>query len=118
SLVLLVFLAFFRKQIFGQNKQVAFLFLLMLSSVFSTFIFHQYGLMILALPFALVPILVRVFFDGRTALFTYLMIILHCSFFMPDRLEFILLQLIPGIGTLFVVAEMRRRQQILNSAVL
>jgi putative nucleotidyltransferase with HDIG domain len=118
SMVLLVFLAFFRKQIFGQNKQVSFLFLLMLGSVFSTFIFYKYGLMIMALPFALVPILVRVFFDGRTALFTHLMILLHCSLFMPDRLEFILLQLLPGIGTLFVVAEMRRRQQILNAAAL
>ena len=117
-MVLLVFLAFFRKQIFGQNKQVAFLFLLMLASVYCSFFFHKYGLMLFALPFALVPILVRVFFDGRTALFTYLMILLLCSFFMPDRLEFILLQLIPGIGTLFVVAEMRRRQQILNAAVL
>jgi len=118
SMVLLVFLAFFRKAIFGQNKQVAFLFLLMLCSIFCTFFFHKYGLMIFALPYALVPILVRVFFDGRTALFTYLMILLLCSFFMPDRLEFILLQLIPGIGTLFVVAEMRRRQQILNAAAL
>lgn len=117
-MVLLVFLAFFRKPIFGQNKQVAFLFLLMLVSVFSTHVFHKYGLMVFALPYALVPILVRVFFDGRTALFTYLIILLHCSFFMPDRLEFILLQLIPGIGTLFVVAEMRRRQQILNAAVM
>lgn len=118
SMVLLVFLAFFRKPIFGQNKQVAFLFLLMLASVFSTYMFHKYGLMILALPYALVPILIRVFFDGRTALFTYLIILLSCSFFMPDRLEFILLQLIPGIGTLFVVAEMRRRQQILNAAAI
>ncbi len=117
-MVLLVFLAFFRKPIFGQNKQVAFLFLLMLVSVYSTYIFHKYGLMVLALPYALVPILVRVFFDGRTALFTYLMILLNCCFFMPDRLEFLLLQLIPGIGTLFVVAEMRRRQQILNAAVM
>ncbi|WP_317896687.1 HD family phosphohydrolase [Aurantibacillus circumpalustris] len=118
SMVLLVFLAFFRKQIFGQNKQVAFLFLLMLGSVYFSFFFHKYGLMLFALPFALVPIMVRVFFDGRTALFTYLMILLLCSFFMADRLEFILLQLIPGIGTLFVVAEMRRRQQILNAALL
>jgi len=116
SMVLLVFLAFFRKPIFGQNKQVAFLILLMLGSVFSTFVFYTYGLMVYALPFALVPILVRVFFDARTALFTHLMVILQCSLFMPDRFEFIILQLIPGIGTLFVVAEMRRRQQILNAA--
>jgi hypothetical protein len=118
GMILLVFLAFFRKVIFGQNKQVFFLFMLMLGSVFSTYVFYKYGLMMLALPFTLVPILVRVFFDGRTALFTHLMVLLPCSMFMPDKLEFILLQLIPGICTLFVVAEMRKRQQILNAALL
>jgi cyclic-di-AMP phosphodiesterase PgpH len=118
TMVLLVFLAFFRKPIFGQNTQVAFILLLLLASVFAASMFHKYGLMVLALPFAIVPILVRVFFDGRTALFTYLMVVLHCSFFMPDKLEFILLQLVPGICTLFAVAEMRKRQQILNAAAL
>jgi cyclic-di-AMP phosphodiesterase PgpH len=118
TMVLLVFLAFFRKQIFGQNTQVAFLLLLLLVSVACAALFNRYGLMLLALPFALVPIMVRVFFDSRTALFTYLMVILNCSFFMPDKIEFIILQLIPGIGTLFAVAEMRRRQQILNAAAI
>jgi cyclic-di-AMP phosphodiesterase PgpH len=118
TMVLLVFLAFFRKTVFGQNTQVAFLLMLLAGSVFAAAMFHKYGLMVLAIPYALVPILVRVFFDGRTALFTYLMVVLHCSFFMPDKLEFILLQLVPGICTLFAVAEMRKRQQILNAAAL
>lgn len=116
--VLLVFLAFFRKPIFGQNLQVVFLFMLLTASVSLVFIFYKYGLMIYALPFVLVLILVRVFFDGRTALFTYLIVVLMCSFFMVDKLEFILLQLITGIGTLFAVAEMRKRQQIINAAAL
>lgn len=115
-LVLLLFLAFFRLPIFGQNKQVAFLFLLLVFSVLAVFIFDKYGLMIFALPFALVPILVRVFFDSRTALFTYLIVVLVCTFFISNKLEFMILQLISGIGTLFVVAEMRKRQQILNAA--
>lgn len=117
-MVLVFFLAFFRKTIFGQNQQVAFLFLVLMASVFSVFLFHRYGLMVVALPFTLVPILVRVFFDGRTALFTYLMVVLLCSFFMADKLEFILMQLVTGIGTLFAIAEMRKRQQILNAAAL
>lgn len=117
-MVLLVYLAFFRKLVFGQNQQVAFLFLVLMTSVFMVFLFNRYGFVVYALPFALVPILVRVFFDGRTALFTHLMTILICSFFMPDKIEFILLQLITGILTLFAVAEMRKRQQILNAAAL
>ena len=118
SLVLLFFLAFFRKSIFGQNKQVAFLYLLMLCSFFVTYIFNKYGLMIFAIPFALVPIIVRVFFDSRTALFTHLMVVLLCSFFVADKLEFFLLQLITGIGTLFSIADMRKRQQLLNGSAL
>lgn len=117
-LTLLVFLAFFRRAIFGQNRQVAFLFLLLVGSVSISAFFYRYGLNLLFIPFMLVPIVVRVFFDGRTALFTHLMIVLCVSFFVPDKLMFILTELIPGIGTLFVVAEMRKRQQILNAAAL
>ena len=117
-IVLLGYLLFFRKPIFGQNKQIVFLYLIVLVSVISTFIFSKYGLLVLALPFALVPILVRVFFDSRTALFTHLIVVLICSLFMTDKLEFILLQLLTGIGTLFAVAEMRKRQQIVNAAAL
>lgn len=117
-LVLLVFLAFFRRLIFGQNRQVVFLFIVVTAAVFTVFLFHRYGLMLLALPFALVPILIRVFFDARTALFTYLMVVVATAFFMADKLEFVYVQLITGIGTLFAVAEIRKRQQVLNAAAL
>ncbi|MEO6302625.1 MAG: HDIG domain-containing metalloprotein, partial [Bacteroidia bacterium] len=117
-MVLLGYLLFFRKPIFGQNKQIVFLYLIVIVSVISTFVFSRYGLLVMALPFALVPIMVRVFFDSRTALFTHLIVVLICSFFMADKLEFILLQLLSGIGTLFTVAEMRKRQQIVNAAAL
>ncbi len=117
-MVLLGYLLFFRKPIFGQNKQIVFLYLIVIVSVISTFVFSKYGLLVMALPFALVPIMVRVFFDSRTALFTHLIVVLICSFFMADKLEFILLQLLSGIGTLFAIAEMRKRQQIVNAAAL
>lgn len=117
-LVLLVFLAVFRQTIFGQNKQVFFLYLVINLMCLATYIFYNYGLMVLSLPFALVPVIIRVFFDSRTALFTHLMTILLCSFFMTDKLEFILLQLISGIGTLFAIVEMRKRQQIANAGLL
>lgn len=117
-IVLLCYLLFFRKQIFGQNMQIVYLYLIVFVSVVSTFIFSKYGLLVLALPFALVPISVRVFFDSRTALFTHLIVVFICSFFMADKLEFILLQLLSGIGTLFAIAEMRKRQQIINAAAL
>lgn len=118
SLTLLMYLYFFRKAVFGKNLQVLFLYLC-LATIFSlTYFFYRYGLMLTALPFVLIPIIVRAFFDGRTALFTHLISVLSCSFFMPDVTEFLFTQLITGIGILFSISEMRKRQQIVNAAVI
>jgi putative nucleotidyltransferase with HDIG domain len=118
AITLLMYLFFFRKSIFGQNLQVGFLYLCLLMVFFASYLFYKYGLMQNALPFVLIPIIVRAFFDSRTALFTHLICVLCCSFFMPDLMEFILMQLITGIGILFSVSEMRKRQQILNAAII
>ncbi|MBK9283890.1 MAG: HDIG domain-containing protein [Sphingobacteriaceae bacterium] len=117
-ILLLFYLAFFRQSVFGQNKEVFFLFFLVVCATLTTSVFFNLGLIMYALPYCLIPILVRVFFDSRTALFTHLITVLMVSFFMADKLEFILLQLTAGIGTLFAVAEMRKRQQIFMSGVV
>ncbi|MDZ4665372.1 MAG: HDIG domain-containing protein [Bacteroidota bacterium] len=118
TITLLMYLFFFRKSIFGQNLQIAFLYLCLLIAFFANYLFYKYGLMLSALPFILTPIIVRAFFDSRTALFSHLISILCCSFFMADVMEFILMQLVTGIGILFSVSEMRKRQQILNAAII
>lgn len=118
AMTLLMYLFFFRKSIFGQNLQIAFLYLCLLTAFVANYLFYKYGLMLSALPFILTPIIVRAFFDSRTALFSHLISVLCCSFFMADVMEFILMQLVTGIGILFSVSEMRKRQQILNAAII
>ncbi|MFO0355350.1 MAG: HD family phosphohydrolase [Sphingobacteriaceae bacterium] len=118
NITLLMYLFFFRKSIFGQNLQVAFLYLCLVCAFVANYYFFKYGLMLSALPFVLIPIMVRAFFDSRTALFTHLIAVLTCSFFMPDMMEFVIMQLITGIGILFSISEMRKRQQILNAAII
>jgi putative nucleotidyltransferase with HDIG domain len=117
-LTLLMYLFFFRKSVFAQNFQVAFLYLSVLVPFVVSAVFFRYGLMLSAVPFVLTPILVRVFFDSRTALFTHLISVLVCSLFMPDKYEFIVLQLLTGISILFSVSEMRKRQQVVNAAFI
>lgn len=118
NITLLMYLYFFRKTVFGQNLQVAFLYLCLVCAFVANYFFFKYGLMLSALPFVLIPIMVRAFFDSRTALFTHLIAVLTCSFFMPDMMEFVIMQLITGIGILFSISEMRKRQQILNAAII
>ncbi len=116
SLTLLLYLFFFRKVVFGHNKQVAFLYLVILTVFSCSYLLNKYQIPVFFIPFVLVPVIIRVFFDSRTALFTHLISILFCSFFVYDKLEFITIQLIVGIGVLFSISEMRKRQQLINAS--
>lgn len=117
--ILMLYLAFFRKAIFGQARQVTFIFLMVLLSVFISKLAAPYGILFFAaLPFALIPVLVRIFFDSRTALFTFLITVLFCSFFANDKFQFVFTQLIIGMGTIFSVVEMRSRKELLVSGLV
>lgn len=117
--IMMLFLAFFRKTIFSQNSQVTFIFLIIILIVIITSIVAKYNInYIYAVPYCLVPILIRVFFDSRTSLFNFLNIILICAFFTPDKFEFVFIQLIAGIGTIFSIADMGKRSKLFISALL
>ncbi|MGZ3882914.1 MAG: HD family phosphohydrolase [Bacteroidia bacterium] len=117
--ILMLYLAFFRKNIFGQNGHVTFVFLIVILSTIVASKVSGYGtLFFWSIPFALVPVLIRIFFDSRTALFTFLISILLCSFFATDKFQFVFIQLITGMGTVFSVAEMQKRKALLASAIV
>jgi cyclic-di-AMP phosphodiesterase PgpH len=117
--ILMLYLAFFRKAIFGQARQVTFIFMIVVLAVTVSRITVPYGMLFfLSLPFALIPVLVRIFFDSRTALFTFLITTLFCSFFTSDKFQFVFIQLITGMGTIFSVVEMRKRKELLVSALV
>jgi putative nucleotidyltransferase with HDIG domain len=117
--IMMLFLAFFRKSIFSQNTHVTFIFLIIVLIVLASSIICRYNInYIYSVPFCLVPILIRVFFDSRTALFNFLNIVLLCSFFTIDKFEFVYVQLIAGIGTIFSVADMGKRSKLFISALL
>lgn len=117
--IMMLFLAFFRKTIFSQNSHVTFIYLIIVIPTLVAHIVCLYNpLYIYAVPFCLVPILVRIFFDSRTSLFSFLIIILLCAFFTNDKFEFVFIQLIAGIGTIFSVADMGKRSKLVVSAFL
>ncbi len=117
--ILMLYLAYFRKSIFGQNRQVTFVFLIVVLTVFTSGKMAPYGVLFFnSIPFALVAILIRIFFDSRTALFTFLITILLCSFFAADKFQFVIIQLIAGMGTVFSIAQMQKRRELTVSAAV
>lgn len=107
----------FRPKILHNRRNVLFLVLCIFVSCMMTEMVVTYGLFnIYILPYAIVPIVVRTFFDSRTALFTQLVIVLICSLMAPFPHEFLLLQIIAGMVVTFSLKELSERSQLIRCA--
>ncbi len=69
-------------------------------------------------PLAILPIVAQVFFDARTAFFTYVLEVLMCAVMASFQLEFIFIELLAGSVVIFSLRELSKRSQLLRSASL
>lgn len=72
---------------------------------------------IYCIPFCILPIVLKAFFDNRVALFVHLITILIIGFIMPNGFEFVFLQLIAGIFSILTVIKMYKRAQLFMSVI-
>lgn len=70
------------------------------------------------IPFAMVPIFVRVFMDSRTAFITHVTMILICAAAVKYQYEFIIVQLAAGLVAIYSLRELSKRSQIFITALL
>jgi cyclic-di-AMP phosphodiesterase PgpH len=117
--VLIMFLSIFRKDIYADNTKVLFiLFVVILEALMVRVFATTQTMNIYVLPFCILPIIIRSFYDTRIALFVHLIAILITSFMAPSPFEFIFIQLTTGIVTIFSIVNMHKRSQIFISASL
>jgi hypothetical protein len=117
--ILTVFLAFFRNEIFLDDTKITFILILIILQVLMTRLaINTQTFSIYLLPFCILPIIIRVFYDTRIALFVHLITVLIISFMAPNRFEFAFIQLVTGIIAIFSIVNMHNRSQIFISAAL
>lgn len=105
----------FRPRILYSRKNTAFMLLCISVSCLLTEFIVRYNLFsVYILPYAIVPIVVRTFFDSRTALFVHLIIALICSLMVPFPHEFLLLQMIAGMVVTFSLRDLSERSQLIR----
>ena len=108
-----LYLVTFYPAIFYRRKNLVFTLLCILgTSLLSQICVKYTSINIYILPFAIVPIIVRTFFDSHTALFTHLITILICSLTALFPYEFLLLQILSGIVVIFSLKELSQRSQL------
>jgi putative nucleotidyltransferase with HDIG domain len=115
--VLIMFLSIFRKDIYADNIKMLFiLFVVVLEALMVRLFINAQAVDIYLLPFCILPIIIRSFYDTRIALFVHLIAILIISFMVPNSFEFIFIQLTGGIVTIFSIVNMHKRSQIFVTA--
>ncbi len=118
-LCFMLYLDLFRKDYFKRKGSLSLLFtIIILYSVLTALMVTYNVFNVYMLPFAMLPIVIRVFLDSRTAFMTHVVTILICSITLRYPYEFILLQLTAGMVAIFSLRELSQRSQLFRSAFL
>jgi membrane-associated HD superfamily phosphohydrolase len=117
--LLMVFLSMFRKDIYADLRKM----FLILSIVTGMLLVLSWALRLnlptlYFIPYCIVPIIIRVIFDTRLALYIHLLVVVLAGFFVPNGYEFIFLQLTAGMVAINSIKNLLRRSQFLISAIL
>ncbi len=116
--LLFAYLRFFRPDYFANIRVV-----LMMSVFVTAFVLFAFALSgsfdrgIYMVPYAIIPIVLLVFLDSRTAFFTYVVTLLLCAAMTHFMWDFILLQFAAGFVALISIRELSKRSQLLMAAL-
>ena len=114
-----IFLTLFRKDYFEKPRPLAMLYsLIIVFTVVASMMVSHSILHVYIIPFAMVPIFIRVFMDSRTAFIAHTTMILICACVLQSPLEFIAVELVAGLVAIYSLRELSSRSQLFWTAVL
>lgn len=116
---LYAYLYIFRREYFDDDRSITFI--VTLIALFTLFSFAMQATFLngsYLTPYTMVPILVLIFLDSRTAYFCHLILVLICAIVSSFALEFIFLQFIAGVIAIDSLKDLTRRSQLIRTAAL
>jgi len=116
--LLMIFLKLFRKDIFADNRQLSLILLIITTMLLSLTWAIKWNLpSIYYIPFCIVPIIIRILFDTRLALYLHLLVVLISGFFVANSFEFVFYQVTSGMVAIYSIRNLIKREQLLLSAL-
>ena len=114
--ILFYFLKIYRRKIFESNSKIALILsVILLLLILSTIVLNLNFNYLYAIPFCILPIIIKTFFDFKVAIFTHFITILLIGFIAPNSFEFIFLQFITGVASILSIIRMYTRAQLFSS---
>lgn len=107
------------KSIFLNNKKILLIYTVVLLMIFMTmFVMKLNQEYLYVVPLCLTPILIRTFFDTKTSLYVFLVLIIIIGFSVPNSFEFVFYQLIVGMMAILSVEHLEKRAEFFNTALI
>ncbi|GHT13670.1 HDIG domain-containing protein [Bacteroidia bacterium] len=109
---------YLRKNIYKNRKDIVFaLFMVTLFTVLTEICITYGYFSVYIIPYTIIPIVVRTFFDSRTGQMTHLVVILICALMIPLAFEFILLQYIVCLVAIYALKDLTQRSELIKCAI-
>ncbi len=118
-LLIYVFLYNFRREVLHDLVNTSFILFMVILMIFvasTTAKLEKVSFYII--PFTILPIILRTFFDERVAVFVHVLTIMIIGFIAPYGYEFIVLNILAGIVAIFSLTNQVRRSRFFLSALL
>lgn len=117
--LLFSYLYTYKRFILNDARKLIFLLSFIILIVFLALTINSFeGLHIYMFPLAILPVVVRTFYDPRTAIFTLIVTSLLIGFYAPNNYEFVLLEVSAGMIAVFSLNKMHRRVHVVVASLL
>ncbi len=118
-LLLFGYLQQFRSDYLDNKNFTLFIITLALLFPIATYMLVKNHLMsVYVIPYCILPILVRVFMDSRTAFITHFIVLLTCAVSLNHPYEFILTQSVAGLVATYSLRQLSQRSELFRAAIL
>ena len=118
-LCFMIFLELFRKEYYQRKRSVLLLFaLIVFFPVILSIMVEENLSNVYVVPLAMIPIIIGIFLDSRTAFMAHTTIIMIYSIFLRYPHQFIILQIAAGMTAIYSLRELSQRSQLLRTALI
>ncbi len=116
---LYLFMYHFRFDVLGSTHKTFFILLLVLLFItIARLVAYMPGNYVFFIPFAIIPVVIRTFYDSRLALYVYLITIMVAGYFIPNSFEFVFVSYVVGVIVIFSLTNVYRREKLLTAALV
>lgn len=114
-----VYLSMFRKDYFDKPRSIAMLYcLIILFAILTSLLVRNTIGHVYILPYAMVPIFIRVFMDSRTAFIAHTTMVLICAVMLQHPFDFVVIEIVAGLAAIYSLRELQYRSQLFKTAVI